>query len=327
MQLWKALTDWPVGRLYSIEVPTIAIAGFNQDIEAPESFTSTVKVTEAQSSKIVSVQGSATVKDAIDAMTTNQISALVVTEGKRRGIVTPRDIFRRRNLKLDQPIWDLTTHNLDSVPIGMPIGYLVYMMFHNGYRHVLLDVDDAPWRVVSANDLLRYIVATFPSEPFLSEKLQRVVTFESRKALADFAISPDATMERFSEVASRNNAGALLVKDEAGELLGIISEKDYMHSLQLQKSTDAHVRDFMTPKEQLVIVEGEATLKEAMEKMLGANIRHLVMHVPGEGYRIIGVKRFLGRIADELPHLANLPDTPRAALGYSSSCGGSGGEG
>jgi signal-transduction protein with cAMP-binding, CBS, and nucleotidyltransferase domain len=100
-----------------------------------------------------------------------------------------------------------------------------------------------------------------------------------------FTIAPDATVFEAVESMCARSVGALLVC-AAGLPRGIISERDVMARVVLQRLAPdtARVEDVMT--RDVVCVEHHATAREAMAVMTRRRCRHLPVVVDG---RVIGV--------------------------------------
>jgi CBS domain-containing protein len=77
------------------------------------------------------------------------------------------------------------------------------------------------------------------------------------------------------------NIGSLLVKD-AGEVAGIVTERDYLRRVALDGPTDEEVtvREIMSAP--LIVVSPETTIDECMALMTDRRIRHVPV-VDGDG--------------------------------------------
>jgi CBS domain-containing protein len=105
------------------------------------------------------------------------------------------------------------------------------------------------------------------------------------KAPDIFAIGPDApVLDAVREMAGKH-IGALLVMD-AGQLVGIVSERDYARKVVLQgrSSRDTPVRDIMTPD--VITVRPVDTTDHCMQLVTERRIRHLPVVEDGA---VIGV--------------------------------------
>jgi CBS domain-containing protein len=100
------------------------------------------------------------------------------------------------------------------------------------------------------------------------------------KAPEIFAVRPDAPVLDAVRQMAEKHVGALLVMD-AGQLVGIISERDYARKVVLQgrASSDTPVRDIMTS--QLITVTPTDTTDHCMQLVTERRIRHLPV-VDGE---------------------------------------------
>jgi CBS domain-containing protein len=89
-----------------------------------------------------------------------------------------------------------------------------------------------------------------------------------------FSVPPDASVYSAIEFMAEKRVGALLVID-GGQLVGVISERDYARKVILQgrSSKDTFVREIMTPSP--ITISCETSVDEAMRVMTENRIRHL----------------------------------------------------
>ena len=97
--------------------------------------------------------------------------------------------------------------------------------------------------------------------------------------------SPDASVFEALQLLAEKNIGALLVLRN-GELVGIVSERDYARKVALHGKTSMKtpVKEIMS--DNVVTVGPENTVEEAMAIMTDKHIRHLPVL---EGDNIVGV--------------------------------------
>jgi CBS domain-containing protein len=104
--------------------------------------------------------------------------------------------------------------------------------------------------------------------------VETICTVLAHKGKEVWQISPTATVfEAIAEMADRG-VGALLVVSQ-GDLVGIISERDYARKVILQGRSSQHttVNEIMTPSP--ITVTPEYTVEECMKIMTLRRIRHL----------------------------------------------------
>jgi CBS domain-containing protein len=101
-----------------------------------------------------------------------------------------------------------------------------------------------------------------------------------------WSIGPDATVYEALTLMAEKDVGALLVLDSAGQLVGILSERDYARKIVLKGKTsrETPVREIMTEK--VLWVRPDQTIEECMALMTNKHIRHLPVMEEG---RLLGV--------------------------------------
>lgn len=100
-----------------------------------------------------------------------------------------------------------------------------------------------------------------------------------------WSIGPDALVIEALRLMAEKEVGALVVL-EAGQLVGIVSERDYARKVALhsKSSQTTPVREIMTEK--VVYVRPDQTVNDCMALMTNKRIRHLPVV---EGDRLVGV--------------------------------------
>lgn len=100
-----------------------------------------------------------------------------------------------------------------------------------------------------------------------------------------WSTSPDASVYEALQLLAEKNIGALVVLRD-GELVGVVSERDYARKVVLHGKTSMKtpVKEIMT--EEVIAVGAGSTVEEAMALMTDKRIRHLPVV---EGEKIVGV--------------------------------------
>ena len=106
-----------------------------------------------------------------------------------------------------------------------------------------------------------------------------------RKGSEVWSTSPDSSVYEALQLLAENDVGALLVLQD-GELVGVVSERDYARKVVLHGKTSMKtpVKEIMT--EDVITVGPGSTVEEAMALMTDKHIRHLPVL---EGESIVGV--------------------------------------
>jgi CBS domain-containing protein len=103
-----------------------------------------------------------------------------------------------------------------------------------------------------------------------------------------YSVSPDATVYDAVAMMAEKNVGALLVV-ENGELVGIISERDYTRKVMLRgkRSRETMVREIMST--QLTTVPPRESVDDCLRFMTEKRIRHLPVVADGEIRGVISI--------------------------------------
>lgn len=97
----------------------------------------------------------------------------------------------------------------------------------------------------------------------------------SQKGTQIWSVSPETTVLAALKLMAEKGIGALLVKDEMGNPVGVMSERDYARKVILlgKSSKDTLVNEIMS--HDVIYVDPDRSPEECMALMIGKRIRHL----------------------------------------------------
>ncbi len=90
-----------------------------------------------------------------------------------------------------------------------------------------------------------------------------------------YSITPEASVFDALKLMADRNVGAVLVRDGAGHLVGILSERDYARKVALRGHTSRETPVSAIMTEEVVCIPAEMTVEECMGLMTHRRIRHL----------------------------------------------------
>jgi CBS domain-containing protein len=124
-----------------------------------------------------------------------------------------------------------------------------------------------------------------PKDAAMSELTTTISAVLKQKSGELFSTRPDATVYHALEIMADKQVGALLVM-EKGDLVGIISERDYARKIILKgkSSKETPVAEIMTSH--VLSVSPRHTVVECMRIITENRVRHLPVL---EGGRVIGL--------------------------------------
>ena len=119
---------------------------------------------------VVTLDESATVREAVDLLKRHHTSAIAITRnGRLSGIFTERDLVTRvidpTRSWTDLAIAAHMTRNPECLRAHQEIWLVLNLMHNGGYRHVpVVDDHGRPTDIVSVRDVVSYLAAFFPEE-------------------------------------------------------------------------------------------------------------------------------------------------------------------
>ncbi len=102
-----------------------------------------------------------------------------------------------------------------------------------------------------------------------------VAAILKHKGYQVLSVNPTATIAEVVQVLSQKRIGAVVVIDAADQLLGIVSERDVMHSLAANGARTLEMSAGQLMTRVLHTVTPQTTEVEAMTMMTASRVRHL----------------------------------------------------
>lgn len=132
----------------------------------------------------------------------------------------------------------------------------------------------------------------------MSELTTTVGAVLKQKSGDVLSIAPDASVYQAIELMAEKGVGALLVM-ERGELLGIVSERDYARKVILKghSSKDTPVSDIMSSP--VVTVTKQHTVGECLRTITDRHFRHLVVTEAGKVVGVVSIGDLVNCIITE----------------------------
>ncbi len=119
-----------------------------------------------------------------------------------------------------------------------------------------------------------------------------------------FSIRPDQTLHEAVIILKEKRVGALIVTDEAGELIGILSERDIVRKLAETpgQTLPQKVEDLMTKK--VEVCAPDETLISVLARMTNGRFRHMPVKRDGKLCGIVTIGDVVHYRLNELEHEA-----------------------
>jgi CBS domain-containing protein len=112
------------------------------------------------------------------------------------------------------------------------------------------------------------------------------------------SVRPEQTVFEAIEMMAQHDIGALLVMDEDGRLVGIVSERDYARKgvLRGHLARQTHVREIMTSP--VTYVSPQHTVDECMGIMTQHDFRHLPVMQEGRVCGVVSISDLVRWVID-----------------------------
>ena len=104
-----------------------------------------------------------------------------------------------------------------------------------------------------------------------------------------FTIHPSATAMEVADVLLQKGIGAVLVVDEARQLLGVVSERDIVRSLSANGVATLEMTAGQLMTRALQTASPQTTIIEAMRKMTAGRFRHVPVLDNGELVGLVSI--------------------------------------
>jgi IMP dehydrogenase len=105
------------------------------------------------------------------------------------------------------------------------------------------------------------IIHRFLTIEMQADEVRRVKRAESFVIAQPYTISPETTIEHARQLMERRDVGGLVVVDEQGKLIGLLSARD----VRFVRNPDLFVQDVMTPRQKLVTAPADISVAEAQD--------------------------------------------------------------
>ena len=95
----------------------------------------------------------------------------------------------------------------------------------------------------------------------------------------DFKINEESSARKAVQMFSTFNIGCLAVTNKTNEVVGVLSDRDYINKISALGRDDAsvYIKDICTYTPNIIIAKKNDTLEQCMNKMLIKDIRHLLV--------------------------------------------------
>jgi len=121
-----------------------------------------------------------------------------------------------------------------------------------------------------------------------------------RKGTKTITIGPDATLKEASRVLSKHDIGALVVTDDDGQILGVLSERDIVRQISERGPVALRLSVEKTIDDEPATCTPDDKVKDLMEFVTRERVRHLPVLKDGALNGVISVGDLLKSRMEEM---------------------------
>jgi len=226
---------------------------------------------EIASRNVIYCNPDANVSEVARSMAEKRISSIVVADSNEKplGIVTERNILHAMQTKRppETALREIMSSPVITVPPSITCLEAYQVCLRKGVRHLAIaNADESILAIVSETDFSQHI---------------KLAALAGRRQVASvmtrfkFSLPPQASLQAALNLMQAHQATCVVVV-EAEQPVGIVTERDVvrLYSSNL-KQTAVQIGEVMTANVQTIT--HNSTINEAAERMLAAEIRHLVV--------------------------------------------------
>lgn len=175
-----------------------------------------------------------------------------------------------------------------------------HVMEQNGVRHLCVSEEKKIIGLISIRDLVKHFVNAEQGPIRDLDDVYRPLSVLMRREIQ--AIDREATLMTVAKRMAEKRIGALMVT-QAGEMTGIVTERDLLRKCMANNQDPAQVRAGSVMTQPLIDIDINRTVHDASDLMAEKQIRHLPVT---ENRRIVGILS-----VRDLVRLISVRDRPR----------------
>lgn len=192
-------------------------------------------IREIMEEDVITIGETGSLKDAVKTMVEHNTGGLPITdkEGVITGIVTERDfVWLVAGLETEKTVSDYTQDHLVTIQPDTSIEQATRAMIKNQIRRLPITKDGILIGIITASDVVRYVGSGEVFQKLVVGDIQEAFGLPAKTLIKkDITwVKPTVDIGEAAQIMVDNNVGSLPVIED-GELVGILTERDYLRAL------------------------------------------------------------------------------------------------
>ncbi|HUK49732.1 MAG TPA: CBS domain-containing protein [Terriglobales bacterium] len=200
---------------------------------------------EVMSSRLITINPEASIRNAADSMIRENISSLTVNSDRLEGLITKGDIVRYVALsgRRLSPVAEFMARNPITIKQSNSIFSTVQLMSQRRIsRLIVVDQDQAPKGIITLADftllLLSFVTKRMPASDLLKRTEAVGLTAEDVMTCNPLTVREDADLLEAAELMMKHRFSGLPVIAESSRLSGIVGKTDIARAVANIKGSD-----------------------------------------------------------------------------------------
>lgn len=165
----------------------------------------------------------------------------VIYEEKVVGIVSERDIIGYYLQQLEGSVKEYMSKDIVTVSYDTPLIDAMKLMIDSGYRRLPVTSGERIIGILFAMDIVRYLASGKPFVRALNGRIENALNLRvSDVAVPDIlSVNENMSLREAFEFMTQNGIGGVLVRNNEGKIIGILTEKDLLNAIVLGAKDNA----------------------------------------------------------------------------------------
>ncbi len=218
-------------------------------------------------------------------------TVIILDDHKIAGVLTERDVVKLldTHTNMQQAVINVGKKNVISINLNRTIGYALNILIDNHIRRLVIANDDGTFAGIVTQEML---IDKLEDEHYRVDLKVSQILFSNTRNIISLPLN--SILDDVVSEMSNKKVGAVLIK-EHNEIVGIITERDFVRFISNSISMDTPTKEIMSTP--VICINMNDAVTDVVEMMQDKHIRRvLVKDEHGEPFGVIGTRDIIKNI-------------------------------